>query len=440
MRRRYDVIMSVLAQTQTVTAAAESLDMSRNHFQTILHRVLEAMIEAMTPKAAGRPAKPERESALEAELAQVRAELTALQTHTATMQRMMGALTSIISGPAPSPKSRKRSKKTSSSEDPEPATTIRQAVTAMREADVPRKLCASVLGVSLATVDRRAQPLPPQPQRSTRVRDHHACQRVREIVRATHGLVGAASLGKQCAMPRRAAAVIKRYELRELERERKARCGTVCVAMPGIVRGFDAMHVMCDEGMQYWLVAADAAVPYRTSIVTVPAYDADHVIAALVADFERHGAPLVLRMDRIACQRTPEVHAILDRYQVLPLHGPPRHPYYYGQLERQNREHRAWQRVLGEVNGTALRDAGEAMRTALNTLWARPTLDWCTAEAAWLQRPTVDIDRAELRQEVERRTAGLTRSGLELLAARRIATETALINRGLLTVNQGGSR
>ncbi len=131
---------------------------------------------------------------------------------------------------------------------------------------------------------------------------------------------------------------------------------------------------------------------------------------------------------------------MLDRYQVLPLHGPSRHPYYYGQLERQNREHRAWQRVLGEVHSAALCDAGEAMRTALNALWARPTLDWCTAEEAWLQRPTVDIDRAELRMEVERRTAGLTRSGLELLAARRIATETALINRGLLTVNQGGSR
>ena len=230
--------------------------------------------------------------------------------------------------------------------------------------------------------------------RSTRVRDHHACQRVREIVRATHGLVGAASLGKQCGMLRRAAAVIKsgtgaaRAGARAqgtVQHGLRRRCRASSAAL-------DAMHVACDEGMQYWLVAADAAIPYRTSIATVPAYDADHVIAALVADFERHGAPLVLRLDRIACQRTPEVHAMLDRYQVLPLHGPPRHPYYYGQLERQNREHRAWQRVLGEVHSAALCDAGEAMRTALNALWARPTLDWCTAEEVWLQRPTVDID------------------------------------------------
>lgn len=113
------------------------------------------------------------------------------------------------------------------------------------------------------------------------------------------------------------------------------------VVAPGIIRGFDAMHVASADGKTYWLVAADAAIPYRTSIATVPVYDAEHVIAALAADFERHGPPHVLRLDRIACQRTPEVHELLIRYQVLALHGPPRHPYYYGQLERQNREHRA---------------------------------------------------------------------------------------------------
>src|SRR5690349_9905169 len=128
LRRRYDAIMAVIGQTVTVTAAAESMDMSRNHFQTILHRVIEAMIDAMTPKPAGRPAKPEREAALEAELARVKAELATLQSHTAMMKRMMGALTSIVSGPEPSPRSRSRSKKTKPSEDPEPATTIREAV------------------------------------------------------------------------------------------------------------------------------------------------------------------------------------------------------------------------------------------------------------------------------------------------------------------------
>jgi transposase InsO family protein len=167
----------------------------------------------------------------------------------------------------------------------------------------------------------------------------------------------------------------------------------------------------------------------------VCAYDAEQVIAALIADFERHGAPLVLRLDRIACQRTPEVHQMLTRYEVLPLHGPPRHPYYYGQLERQNREHRAWQEPLGPITHAELCTAAHDMRTALNALWARPTLNWCTAEEAWLQRPTVDIDRAELRVEVNSCTSNLIGSGLEMLSAQRVATEQALIRRGLLTIN-----
>ena len=79
------------------------------------------------------------------------------------------------------------------------------------------------------------------------------------------------------------------------------------------------------------------------------------------------------------------------------------------------------------------------MRTALNRLWARPTLGWCTAEQAWEQRPAVDVDRRELRRDVDALAAGLVSNGVELLLARRIAIESALEERGLLTINSGGS-
>lgn len=68
------------------------------------------------------------------------------------------------------------------------------------------------------------------------------------------------------------------------------------------------------------------------------------------------------------CARTPEVDRLLQRYQVLALHGPPRHPYYYGQLERQNREHRAWESTLDAATQDELAEAAFAMRTALNAL------------------------------------------------------------------------
>jgi len=436
LRRRYDAIMSVIADRQTVTAAAESLGMSRNHFQTILHRVIAAIIETLTPKPAGRPAKPPREAELEAENDRLRAELAALQERSAMIDRLMNVVGGIASGREPLPRSRGKSKK-KPSEDPEPATTIHQAVTTMRDARVPMAMCAKVMGVSEATARRRLATPAPRHERAREV-DQRARQHVRDIVRATHGLVGAASLGKRCGLPRRAAAAIKKCELREMELERKARCAAVTIAAPGIVRGFDAMHLNCRDGKAYWLVAADAAVPYRTSITTVPVYDAEHVIAALLADFEKHGVPLVLRMDRIACQRTAEVLDRLSKCGVLVLHGPPRHPYYYGQLERQNREHRAWHRALGETTRAELAAAATDMRTALNTLWSRPTLDWCTAEEAWQRRQPPNIDRRKLRHEVEQRTSGLVTAGIEPLHASRIAIETALTERGLLNVNQGG--
>ena len=433
IRRRFSEIVAVLAEKQTVAGAARSLDLSRNHFQTIFHRVITAMIDAMTPKTAGRPAKPEREAALEAENERLKADNEALTIRVEAIERMLTVVGGYASGKTPLPRS--RSKKTKP-EDPEPGQIRKTAVLAMREHGAPTKLCVAALGVSPSTIRRCAKP-PPAPNPPKAV-DPDRCRHARSIVRATHGLVGAQNLGRMTGLPRRTCAELKRRELRELERERKARCASVSILAPGIVRGFDAMHVASTTGKAYWLVAADAAVPFRTSITTVQTYDAEHVIATLVADFEAHGPPLVLRLDRIACQRTPEVEEMLTRYQVLALHGPPRHPYYYGQLERQNREHRDWYALLGDVPLHELANAGETMRASLNTLWPRPTLDGWTAEQAWRARKSLDVNRRELITDVERCTSALVTSGLEPLHARRIAIESALKERELLTVTQGG--
>ena len=252
-----------------------------------------------------------------------------------------------------------------------------------------------------------------------------------------HGLVGADGLRRMSGLSRRQCARIKRAELRELEHERKDACAQVAIAAPGIVRGFDAMHVRAGAQKAYWLVAADAAIPYRTTIWTCATYDAEQVIAALVADFARHGRPLVLRLDRIACQRTPEVYEMLADHEVLPLHGPPRYPRYYGQLERQNREHRAWLRYTNAATLADLDADGAQMRTSLNALWPRPSLDGWTAEQVWRARREVDVDRQALRHDVERTARGLVSHGVEPLRAQRQAIEIALQDRGLLRINYG---
>jgi hypothetical protein len=49
------------------------------------------------------------------------------------------------------------------------------------------------------------------------------------------------------------------------------------------------------------------------------------------------------------------------------------------------------------------------------------------------------VDRVELRRDVDARAASLVANGVERLRARRCAIESALEERGLLTINPGGS-
>ena len=58
MSERLEMIMEVLAGRRSVAEAARTLGMSRNHFQTILHRGLAGMVESITPQPSGRPGKP----------------------------------------------------------------------------------------------------------------------------------------------------------------------------------------------------------------------------------------------------------------------------------------------------------------------------------------------------------------------------------------------
>ena len=81
-----------------------------------------------------------------------------------------------------------------------------------------------------------------------------------------------------------------------------------------------------------------------------PRYDGEAVADILRRDFDTFGAPLVLRMDRATAHDVPAVRELLAQQGVLALHGPSYYARYYGQLERQNREHRQW---LAALNWTA---------------------------------------------------------------------------------------
>jgi hypothetical protein len=257
------------------------------------------------------------------------------------------------------------------------------------------------------------------------------------LVEEMHGLIGAEALRHSVAgLTRRAAAEIKTDTCRLMERDRRQGSARVTIASPGVLRGFDVMELGRREEHRHALIAADGCVPYRTSWIVASRYDGATVAEMLRRDFDTCGPPLVLRLDRATSHDVPEVRDLLETHDVLALHGPAYYAPYYGQLERQNREHREW---LATSPGALDLDA---MMAALNRLWRRSTLGWRTAEELWQRRPMINVDRAALAADVNERARRLRRrlnaTTKTQDLAWRLAVKRELINRGLLRIEKGG--
>lgn len=444
----YEAMLKVLAGVMSVTEAAASVGLSRVRFQTRMHRGLAGLMAGLEEKPRGRRPTPEAEASLRAELRQLQQEKARLEAQVAATARMMGVASEWMrKGLAATPRQRRAKAPAeapvSESEDDGPARRL-EVVASLRAEGVPAVVVHALVAASAPTLRRwrrhREQGRPLRRKRGPR-RGHgpHADGRARasEVLRAARGCIGAAALGRAAGLSRRVAAAVKADEATRREAERRAGATRVRVE-PGVVRGFDAV----DVGGAPVLVSADGGLPYRTSICVAARYDSDAVAAAVEADFERHGPPLVWRVDRWKAHVTPAVRAVLARHGVLLMHGPPHCPRFYGQLERQNREHRAWLDALGPCDAMQLKAECEAMREAFNELVPRRTLAWRTAGELWRARVEVTVDRRELQEEVEARRNKLVEQEALRVAypglVERLAIEAALTNRGLLRLTKGG--
>lgn len=336
-------------------------------------------------------------------------------------------------------------------EDPDPVTSRERGVSVaadMRARGMRAVLVAKLLHVGASTMRRwrrrmrRGEPLVLAVRRARSVVSASIVDAVVERVRETNGAIGVDAL--RHAVPgvsRRQAAHIKHAACTEHECRRIERAEPVLVTTAGVMRGFDAMHLATHDGARWLLIAADAAVPYRTSAPLVESYDGDAVLAALEDDFDEHGDPLVVRMDRASSHRVPAVRAMLADRKVLVLHGPPRHPRFYGQLERQNRDHRALLARLGErPRPEEVAAYVPEMRRVLNERRPLRSLGWETPAAVWTRRPDLSDHRDTLYAEVQRRAARIAaRIGDDVDRAQRIAIESALYERGFLKLTTGAA-
>lgn len=446
VRPLYEAVLKVLSGAMTVTQAAESVDLSRLRFQTRMHRGLNGLLEALAEKPRGRRPTPEAEQALKEEVQRLRQENAELTERVESIVRMMGATSEWMrKGLQSAARNRKMrpSAETavSDADDDEPAKRL-QFATELRGVGVLEPLASAAVGVSAPTTrrwrQRKRAGAPLRRKRGPRpglIAPSEAKARAEEVLTKVRGCIGAATLAAASGLSRRAAAAVKAEQLTQWEQERRREAVRVSL-VPDVVRGFDAIDV---KGRPV-LVSVDGAVPYRTSIKVAHRYDTQAVASAVARDFAQHGAPLVWRVDRWKAHVTPPVLEVLAHHQVLLMHGPPRHPRFYGQLERQNREHRAWFDALGANED--LESECELMREAFNELVPRRTLAWRTAGERWREREKVAVDRRELAQEVEERVKRMKEQEALRVAypglIERLAIQAALIKRGLLRLTKGG--
>lgn len=440
---RLAAIIQVLAGMKNISQAAREVNLSRNHFQSILHRSLLAMIDSLTLKSAGRPARPALQSELQRQIKRLERENARLKKRLEATDRLLEVAGELLHGAAANrPRARAHQPAEKTRESPEdsedPHGRLLAALHPVCKLGLTMRRVAALCGYDASTLRRWRARARARYCTAPRAPNPSIVERAGTLVRELHGLIGAAALSHTIAgLTRRAAAAIKAQTLTALERERKARLDQVCVAQPGVMRGIDAMYFATTAGVRYALIGADACVPYRTSVRVAAHYDSQLVAELLESDIQSHGAPLVLRADRARAHDTPAVQAILKRHQILLLHGPPRYPCFYGQLERQNREHRAWLATSSSPSDTELAPLLEQMLRALNTLWPRASLQWQTAAQVWNARsPITPQSRCAFRKEVHNRTrqiaCSLSRRGQPADLAERLAIEQTLESMGYL--------
>lgn len=93
---RLRTVVDVLSGEQTISGAARRLGLSRNRFQSLMHRGLAALGESLAPHSPGRPRVPSRERQLLEENTRLRRESERLKRRAETATRVLGLLSGFL--------------------------------------------------------------------------------------------------------------------------------------------------------------------------------------------------------------------------------------------------------------------------------------------------------------------------------------------------------
>ena len=154
--------------------------------------------------------------------------------------------------------------------------------------------------------------------------------------------------------------------------------------------------------------------------------------------FDRYGAPLVLKHDGDAIFHTPEITALLERYQVLDLTSPAGYPGYNGKQERSMRDIKSYERAMRKHGDRGLLETRiRVTMKDLNKDRPRPVLGGRTATEAYREGLAQLPDRRLFREDVASRKEkllSLAKSRDEVRKAHRQAIEQTLWCYGLMEI------
>ena len=98
LQERYQVITEVLAGALTVSEAARRLGISRNRFQTLLHRSLAGLIEGMSIHPAGRPKRAPEQRRLQDRSSKLERDNERLKKRVQTADRILELVQGMLKG------------------------------------------------------------------------------------------------------------------------------------------------------------------------------------------------------------------------------------------------------------------------------------------------------------------------------------------------------
>jgi transposase-like protein len=152
VREKFLTVMAVQSGAMTVSDGARKLGMSRNQFQSLMHKAMAGMIDAMTPKSPGRKPLPAEQATLRAEREKLKRENDKLKTQVGTTHQMLEMVADIFNRRIDRATSHRESKpkatKKSANDDTEDDL---RALIALRQSQLPMPIAAAIIGVSTAT-------------------------------------------------------------------------------------------------------------------------------------------------------------------------------------------------------------------------------------------------------------------------------------------------